>query len=146
MNTIQNPSAIAYNRMPTITLSLDGYVRMTFEQFQQVTLSHLISGLDEDMPAELPQGATVSVISGYTEWVSDTIPTISIGWDWVLQASHHGDRYYQRSSDPRSNLMLIDAKQIDIGPIKTAVLLGKAIDDFEWQNTVEQFISNRYAP
>jgi hypothetical protein len=146
MNTTQNPTASMYNWMPTITLSQDGYVRLTFEQFQQVTLAHLISGMDEGTPAELQKGATQAEITGYTEWLSNTVPAISIGWDWKLHASHHENCYYQRSSEPSGNLMLINAKQLDLGPVKTAAVLGKAIDSFDWQTEVQEFITNRYAP
>jgi hypothetical protein len=146
MNTTYPPSTTTYNWMPTITLSQDGYVRLTFEQCQQVKLAHLISGLDENTPLELSKGATLAEITGYTEWVSATVPAISIGWDWELQGSHRGICRYRRTSQPRSNLMLIDAKHLDLGPEKTAALLGKIIDDFEWETEAREFISNRYAP
>ncbi|QFY44874.1 DUF4902 domain-containing protein [Candidatus Methylospira mobilis] len=129
-----------------MTLSHDGYVRLTFDAFQQIPLVQLISGLDEDIPAEPAQGASLAEITGYTEWVSNTAPPISIGWDWKLQALHNENSYYHRSSEPRSNLMLTDAKQLDLGSEKTAALLGKAIDGFDWQTGVREFISNRYAP
>ena len=71
--------------LPIITIAPDGYIRLTFEEFRKISLIHLISGLDEDELVSLQEGATITEITGYTEWVSDTIPTISIGWDWAIQ-------------------------------------------------------------
>jgi hypothetical protein len=146
MKITQESIATAYTWMPAITLSHDGYVRLTFDAFQQIALIQLISGLNEDMPAVLQQGASLSEITGYTEWISTTVPAISIGWDWKLQPSLPENNYYERSGDPRSNLMLTDTKQNGLGPVKTAALLGKAVDGFDWQIEVQKFINNRYAP
>jgi hypothetical protein len=106
---------------------------------------HLISGLDEDNPALLQEGATFAEITGYTEWVSTTSPAISIGWDWMLQSSQTGAVYYKRVSNPRSNLMLVDAQQRDLGPATTATLLGKVVDKIVWRIVVQDYISTRYA-
>ena len=128
-----------------LTIFPDGYMRLTVEELRQIPLVHLISGLDEDNPALLQEGATFSEITGYTEWVSTTSPTISIGWDWMLQSSQAGVVYYKRVSNPRSNLMLVDAQQRDLGPAKTATLIGKVVDKIAWRILVQDYISTRYA-
>jgi len=74
-------------------------MRLTVEELRQISLVHLLSGLDEDNPALLQEGAIFSEITGYTEWVSTTSPAISIGWDWMLQSSQAGAVYYKRVSD-----------------------------------------------
>ena len=114
---------------PMLTISPDGYMRMTFEEFRKISLVHLISSLDEDNPDLLQEGATFAEITGYTEWVSTTCPAISIGWDWMLQSSQAGGFCYKRTSKPRSNLMLVDLQQCDLGPAKTAIMIGKAVDE-----------------
>jgi len=134
---------ITISPMPTI--SPDGYMRLTDEELRQISLVHLLSGLDEDNPALLQEGAIFSAITGYTEWVSTTSPAISIGWDWMLQSSPEGAVYYKRVSDPRSNLMLVDAQQRDLGPAKTATLIGKEVDKIVWRSVVQDYISTRYA-
>jgi hypothetical protein len=83
---------------PMLTISPDGYMRLTFEELQQISLVHLISGLDEDNSALLQEGATFAEITGYTEWAGITSPAISIGWDWRLQPSLAGTTYYTRTS------------------------------------------------
>lgn len=127
-----------------ITISPDGYMRLTFEEFQQISLVHLISGLDEDNPAVLQKGATFSEVTGYTEWVSTTRPAISIGWDWMFQSSQVDGVYYKRTSKPRSNLMLVDAQQRDLGPTKTTALIETVVDEIVWQIVVQDYISTRY--
>ena len=130
---------------PMLTIFPDGYMRLTVEELRQISLVHLLSGLDEDNPALLQGGATFSEITGYSEWVSTTSPAISIGWDWMLQSSQAGAVYYERASDPRSNLMLIDTQQRDLGPAKTATLIGKVVDKIVWRSVVQDYISTRYA-
>ena len=130
---------------PMLTIFPDGYMRLTVEELRQISLVHLLSGLDEDNPALLQEGAIFSEITGYTEWVSTTSPAISIGWDWMLQSSQAGAVYYKRVSDPRSNLMLVDAQQRDLGPAKTATLIGKVVDKIVWRSVVQNYISTRYA-
>ena len=127
-----------------ITLSEDGYVRLTLATFLNVPLSHLLSGLDEDTPVTFREGASLSEISGYTEWVSTTVPAITIGWDWRLDTSQ-GQLCCVRVSEPRSNVMLLDSQQRDLGPAKTAMLLETAIDATAWQDEALRAVGTRYA-
>jgi hypothetical protein len=126
-----------------ITLSDDGYVRLTFSSLRNTSLTHLLSGLDEDSRDVLQQEAGISAISGYTEWVSHTIPPITIGWDWRLDVSQ-GQPRCLRVGPPRSNLMLVDHQQRDLGPTHTAILLETAIDTIGWQDETLSAISARY--
>jgi hypothetical protein len=129
---------------PIITISHDSYIRLTFEDLRRIPLVHLISGLDEDKPVLLQEGATFAEITGYTEWVSETTPTISVGWDWIIQTFQVSGGYYKRSSEPRSNLMLINSQQCDIGSIKCASLIETVIDEIDWQSTVQHYLGTRY--
>ena len=132
------------NRAPIITLSEDGYVRLTLETFLVTPLVHLVSGLDEDSPIHSQEGGSLARISGYTEWDSATPPIITLGWDWWLDVSQ-GQTVYVRLSAPRSNVMLVDAMQRDLGPAKTSVLLEAAIDAFAWRDEAHKHIATRYA-
>lgn len=132
--------------LPIIMIAPDSYIRLTFEEFRQIPFVHLISGLDEDKPVFLQEGAVFTEMTGYTEWVGDIMPAISIGWDWMIQSTRMRDGYYKRASQPRSNLMLIDAQQRDLGLIKTATLIGSVVDEIAWQDVTQQFISTRYMP
>lgn len=141
-NEITGAEGIAI--MPIIAISSDSYIRLTFERFRKITFVHLVSGLDDDKPAMLQKGTIFTEITGYTEWVSETTPTISIGWDWMIQPTQEKEGFYKRISEPRSNLMLIDSQQQDFGPVKTAMLIETVIDEIVWQNVIQQYISKRY--
>lgn len=127
-----------------IAISTDGYIRITFEELRDILLGHLISGLDDDKPILLQEGAILTEISGYTEWVSNTFPAISIGWDWIIKPLEVNGDYYKRSSEPRSNLMLIDAQQRDLGFAKTAALIEIVVDEMAWQGVIKDYINARY--
>jgi len=127
-----------------IILSEDGYVRLTQETLLVTSLVHLVSGLDEDNPTTSEEGGSLARISGYTEWVSSTMPTITLGWDWWLDASQ-GQLGYVRLGVPQCNVMLVDRMQRDLGVSKTAVVLEKTIDALAWQVEVSAQIFKRYA-
>lgn len=126
-----------------ITVFNDSYVRLTWETLLTSPLVHLLSGLDEDKPIFLQEGASLAHVTGYTEWISTAPPTMTIGWDWGLDVSE-GQPRYKRLSTPRSNIMFVDAIQHDLGPAKTAVLLEAAVDAIAWQEVVEKYIVTRY--
>lgn len=128
---------------PMITLSEDGYVRLTLETFLTTPLVHLLSDLDDDNLTPCREGASLVRISGYTEWISTTTPTITIGWEWQLGIPK-GNAIYARLNAPRSNVMLVDAMQHDLGSAKTLVLLEAAIDMFAWQEEVQTYIATQY--
>ncbi len=123
-----------------LQLSADGYVRLTLEQFQAIVLRHLWSGLDPEDPASLHEGAIQTRITGYTEWVSETVPAITLGWDWQLQELSDRARYLRMGS-PKSNIMLVEARRNDLGAVKTSKMLQVAIDETAWQAAVHSHIT-----
>ena len=126
-----------------ITLSRDGYLRMTVETFRDLPLVHLLSGLDEDGLDPHQSQADACGISGYTEWISSTTPVVTIGWDWRLDVSQGSPRYVLVGF-PRSNLMFLDAERRDLGSARTVVLLKAAVDVICWQEETRKAISARY--
>ncbi|MFZ5554137.1 MAG: DUF4902 domain-containing protein [Bacteroidota bacterium] len=124
-------------RMPMITLSPDGYVRLQPEYFVRVKLTHLHSRVDGDRPPVLTEGATPSPITGYTEWISETRPAITIGWDWQMTA-RDGQIQLIPLDYPRSNLMLIDEHGNDLGYSATEALLRSWVKSFEWQPSMHK--------
>ncbi|MFC5472758.1 DUF4902 domain-containing protein [Paraherbaspirillum soli] len=126
-----------------LSVSADGYIRLLFAEAQATCLMHMISGLDEDVPAHMSTSAMLTTITGYTEWISRGIPAISIGWDWQMDAIDHQIRLC-RVSEPRSNVMLLDNNQADVGPEKTIALLEVFIDTLDWQRKVQDHIDAVY--
>jgi hypothetical protein len=130
--------------MHIIAISPDSYIRLTVETLRKITFVHLVSGLDDDEPALLRKGAIFTEITGYTEWISETTPAISIGWDWMIQPAQEKGGCYQRISEPRSNLMLIDSQHQDFGSAKAAALIEAVIDEMAWQDVTRDYINTRY--
>lgn len=127
-----------------LVISDDGYIRLSYSTIQGVCLRHLISGLDEDTPMPILCGAVQTAITGYTEWVSDIAPTITIGWDWEMHTAS-SRVLLRRIGDVRSNLMLRGANQTDMGPIRTQVMLEMFIDALDWSSEVQDHINVDYA-
>lgn len=127
-----------------LAVSDDGYIRLSFAELQTVSLIHLISGLDEESPTTIPGGAMPTEIMGYTEWVSNSVPTITIGWDWQIDADHNRI-LLRKISEPRSNIMLQDSTGMDVGPAKTLILLEALIDALDWSIEVRSHIDIRYS-
>lgn len=125
-------------------ISEDGYIRLSFPKLEAIRLIHMISGLDEYAPEIVSAGAISTAITGYTEWISNTSPAITIGWDWQLETIS-SPVSLKRISEPRSNIMLEDAGKRDMGPVKTAALLEIIIDTLDWQIAVMDHIDLRYS-
>ena len=129
-------------------LSQDGAVRMTESLLRKTPLQHIISGLYEDpmtcgIGIGIGAGATVTCLDGYTEWVSETYPQITLGWDWGWQFVS-GRSGYRRREAPFSNITLVDQDGRDIGVADTARLLGDVIDQRDWQDIVGAYLATHY--
>ncbi|HEX2788958.1 MAG TPA: DUF4902 domain-containing protein [Steroidobacteraceae bacterium] len=137
--------AASCDRAP-LAVSPDGYVRLTETALRAIPLAHLLSELDPDLdlPPSTASGACLASIVGYTEWVSQTSPALSLGWDWRIATIGCRVRY-QREGEVRSNVMLVDARRQDLGARFTGALLRVAVDNLGWERSVDQYISNRYA-
>ena len=126
-----------------LTVAEDGYVRLTRARLRRLALAHVLSGLD--LEAQAPHrrtvGACATAVSGFTEWVSQSEPALSIGWYWRLDAQR---MVYQRLDHPYSNIMLLDSRQRDFGHQTSAVLLGSEIDALPWQRVVERHIREQH--
>ena len=121
-------------------LSRDGYVRLTFESFQQLEMGHLFSGIDGDRPIASGVGANSSTITGYTERVSHGTPAISIGWDWEVTGAQGKARLIQTGT-PGSNLMFVDQRGQNLGPAQTTAMLVDWLNTFHWQTETLSAIS-----
>ncbi len=126
-----------------LTISKDGYIRLSFQELQKVRFHHLMSGLDETNTNHASLGATQAAITGYTEWLSDTTPSITIGWDWLMEFID-GRIQLRQIGSPRSNIMLQAGHHGDIGHEKSLLLQELRIDELGWQSIVMEQINKRY--
>lgn len=102
----------------------DGRVRLPAAEVRRIRLVHLLSGLDED-GAPCGEHAIAATITGYTEWISEEAPGVTIGWDLELLVSC-GRLTLRRLDAPRSNLLLEPEDQAER-------LLAEHVDSFDWQ-------------
>lgn len=130
MNQISFPDATS--RLSC--LSPDGYIRLRLENLRALPLVHLFSQQDGDLLQELRAQTLPAEVAGYCEWTSETVPAVSMGWDWFVDAA--SERMLPAPERVRSNVMLIDVHGYDLGPQKTAHLINSWLHVFEWQQTV----------
>lgn len=121
----------------------DGQIRLSIPELTLVRLVHLISGMDEDIPECIQSGAVASAITGYTEWVSTDVPTITIGWDWQIQTLNN-QVSLKRLGEPRSNLILQDNIGVDLGQQNADRILSDWVDAMEWKDEILHYINGRY--
>lgn len=119
------------------------YVYLTLAELHAGLLVHLISGMDEDAAPSLAAGASATAITGYTEWISEGGPVVTIGWDWEMRVAADRVRL-QRVSLPSSNVMLQSPARRDLGHATTVQLLKDYVDTFAWQDATLVHITGRY--
>jgi hypothetical protein len=142
-NSIPSRRPNPLSTFSALDVSNDGYIRLPFTKLRAIPIFHLASGLEENYPTIILGGAIETEIVGYTEWISNTNPPITIGWDWQMGVVNHGV-LLRRISEPRSNIMLQDLIQKDLGPRKTIMQLEELIDTLDWRSTVQSQIETRY--
>jgi len=113
---------------------------MTFESFQRIGISHLFSGIDDDRPPINGVGANYSAITGYTEWVSNSSPVITIGWDWAMTRGETNASLVH-AGIPGTNLMFLDQQNQDLGPEITRQMLSTWLCIFRWQSETMKALS-----
>lgn len=120
-----------------------GYIHLSLNELANISLVHLVSGVDEDAPAVVPDGAVSTCITGYTEWMSTGSQVVTIGWDWQMPADD--DRsLLKRISGPSSNVMLLDEQRSELGHVFSVRLLESYIDALDWQTETLEYINSRY--
>lgn len=119
------------------TPSAERFVRLPLPQLCDLRLMHLCSEVDleRSAAAKCGEGATIlGDITGYSEWVSDSTPVVSVGWDWSL-----GGARGQLSALPvsiRTNLILVDASGRELGFSGTTHALFEWLSTWDWQSVV----------
>jgi len=123
-------------------LSAEGLIRLTVDELTSTSLVHLSSGIDEQgQPARICGRATS--ISGYTEWISQQRPVITLGWDWCIRAAS-GSAHWQRLDSPRSNIIVVDGALRDMGWKRNLWVLASLVDALPWEEAASSAIAQRY--
>lgn len=125
-------------------ISSDGLIRLSIEELLTTPIEHLVSGVDEESCTAVSTCGTATSISGYTEWVSTSQPTITIGWDWCIQSTTFGARWV-RVGLPSSNVMLTEGAGVDTGWERSRTLLATVVDALPWREKLPTIVTARYA-
>lgn len=120
-----------------------GPLCLSSAELERICLIHLISGIDEDGPDGMADSAIATLITGYTEWIGDGDPVVTVGWDWKMTFDASRVRLV-RVSEPCSNVALRGADGANLGPVVTAIYLASVVDGFNWQEEALQYINIRY--
>jgi Domain of unknown function (DUF4902) len=140
-------TTLLVRQFPTSGLGVcsDGYIRLAVRALHIRTFVQLYSALDEE-EGELPfsaQGATATGFSGFTEWATETLPSLSLGWDWTLAVT--APRWsYRMVGEPRSNIQLIDENCRDLAYADNLKALAVAVAGLDWQAIVASSLLHRY--
>jgi hypothetical protein len=119
---------------------IDYYVRLQAQPLWATPLAHLESGIDTDDDGEFSfrrfdSASALPSIRGFTEWVSDAQPSLSVGWDWTLVGP---EQLALDRSSIRTNVMLVDSHGIDCGQEATVQAVIRLIEQTPWQGVVLQ--------
>lgn len=134
-----------YEDMPvSLCLSDDGYIRLSKIVLESIQLRHLDSGLYDDSPHITADFDMACELLGYTEWVTDTQPAISIGWDWTIEHLHNPPKY-KMVGLPFSNIIIQDSSFNDLESDVCMNYLVVLVNQMNWTKVVSASITKRYS-
>lgn len=113
----------------------DGYIRLTESELRSIPIIHLYSGLHK-LPSAV-EGSTA--MTGFTEWQSETIPSISIGWDWHLNKLRLPAQY-ELDGHPYTNVQLLDPGNLDYSADESLERIRSFIHTLNWIPILTHFI------
>jgi hypothetical protein len=115
-------------------ISRDGYIRLSLEHLSQLPFMHLASDIDATILQDLQHQAVPALAAGYSEWISNTTPAISLGWSWFIHRRSH--KLLPAPEAVRSNVMLVDVHGYDLGSTTTSFLFTTWLAMHDWQHAV----------
>lgn len=97
-------------------------------------MQHLVTSLDDEGGVRFATDACgrSTDISGYTEWTCETLPFVSLGWDWRIDYRHAPARWV-RVGLPRTNVRLIDAERGPLQWQQNLEAMAEVVDAIDWQ-------------
>lgn len=124
----------------------DGLLRLRRIDLEEIQLTHLISGLDDDAEPEpaTPLCGSSASFCGYTEWTSEKEPRLTIGWDWHLDEAS-ATKNVVRLGLPRTNVLVVDGEAAPLPWNESLHVLATFIDTLDWNTSAFQAVCQRYA-
>ena len=122
--------------LPDMQITATGQVRATVEDLLNVQFLHLFSGLDTEVGDPSKGCGRPTAISGFTEWIGQSLAPISIGWDWHSEVTGNAVRL-SRVDCPRTNVQLTNSDGQDFAWEQNLQILGTIVDALPWVISVE---------
>jgi len=120
----------------------DGLLRMRRSELDALQLTHLLSGMDDEESGVGGCGCATT-LSGYTEWVSPQAATLTLGWDWQLEAGA-GEPRVTRLGLPRTNIQVLDGVMRPLPWDDSLQVLADFIDSIEWASPAFEAVCQRH--
>lgn len=121
-------------------LAANGVVFVEMAELTRATFKHLLTRLDEDTLHRRAACGSVATISGCTEWLSESVPALTVGWDWVIDHRDSGNKAW-RVGPPRTNISLIGHHRHAMSWDDSLEALGQLAEVLlPWQETVRAML------
>ena len=117
-------------------LTDDGLVLISISELMQVSFRELLMEMDEDCGDSSTNCGRICAITGHTEWLSDTTPRLTVGWDWIVEKRDQVPTTW-RLGLPRTNICIIGEDSRPMEWNASLESLGKLVDaTLPWHKTV----------
>jgi hypothetical protein len=121
----------------------DGSLRLSLGELFSISLHHLRSDLYDTAHHDLSDCGRSLPLTGYTEWVSDLYPSLTVGWDCYFN-SYQLEPRWVRAGLPRTNLVLVSEVNLEHRCAHSIRALASVIDSMDWHMEMNSCITNRY--
>jgi hypothetical protein len=118
----------------------EGLVHLTLEELRSLSIVHHASGVDDDIQTRVGSCGRATHISGFTEWMTESIPGITLGWDWCLQVEGQ-EVLWQRLGMPRTNVWLMDHNSSPPNWASSLEQLARVVDALPWTEVVPKALN-----
>lgn len=120
----------------------NGLVLLSSAELDGVVFIHLTSALDDAESDSATRCGTATVITGYTEWMAQGLPPLTIGWDWKLVTAHDTPILPRRLGLIRTNICLTSSEGHQLDWEHNLMQLSRWIDKrLVWVPTVMEQLS-----
>jgi len=125
-------SSTTWLKAESLEWSEDGYIRLTFQRFCQLSFARRLTIADDDLRSDLVAQDVPAFAAGYCDWLDISTPVrISIGWAWF--ATDPESPQLLAPGGVSSNVMITSPDGSDLGPSKTNELLKSWLSSQCWQ-------------
>ncbi|EGU29211.1 hypothetical protein VII00023_10714 [Vibrio ichthyoenteri ATCC 700023] len=115
----------------------DNILRLDRSTFARVSFILLDAGLYAD-PSPVVSGS-VARLQGYAEWVSNTQPAISVGFDWTFR---FGELDFD--GEPFANFVLQSMQGEDLSNEESFAQIKASLESIAWQSRVLSYLAQEY--